>query len=147
MTYDERDRRDDWLLRAGLAMPSWCATDPRLDAASAVVCAALDVLADASGVAHCDGDALAAAMRLHHVGEHEERLHAPLRALEALGIVTPLRGGGWLLRRLAVVGVVEPDEWSNEGIAAWFETLDEEQQETVRATLGEVVRRLAEGTT
>lgn len=123
-------------------MPEWCARDPRMTAEAAVLCAALDSMADAAGIVRGGWDELAAVMRLHHVGEHEERIEQPLSLLTDLGIVSRLRGGGWHLRRVAVCAELEPEPWTDGGIAAWYQTLHDEEQATVRATLAEVIRRL-----
>lgn len=131
----DRERRDAWLMRAGLEMPAWCEHDPRLDAAMALVCAALDGLADDRGIARVTRDDIAARMRLHHPGEHDDRIGAPIRRLDALGIVTPIASGGWLLRRIGVAAVAELDEAHPDELREWALSLPPERREQVRATL------------
>jgi hypothetical protein len=136
------DRRVAWELRCGFGVPAWALTDPRMDAADKLVCAALDRLVGTSSVVKATRGDIEELLRLMP-GELEGRLCAPLSKLERLGIATAIRSGGWLLRRDAAVSVEqEPDECSNEGIARWYETLAPREQEVVMATLAEVTRRM-----
>jgi hypothetical protein len=134
----DADKRDAWLLRSGLTMPTWCATDPRFDAAMALVCAALDVMADTAGLARADVNTLADTMRLHHPGEHSHRLHEPLRKLQAIGVVRTLASGGWLLKRIGIAAEPVLDEAHPDELVEWARTLPEDEKAAVLATLAEI---------
>jgi len=136
----DADLRGSWCLRSGLEVPAWCATDPRLTAADVLVCAVLDALADDAGLVRVDDDALAGRLRLTPA-EVPGRLAEPLERLRTLGIATPIRGGGWLLRRLAIAGEVELDDAHVDALAEWAHALPAEE----RAIVAETLYRVAAG--
>ena len=130
----DAERLAAWLMRAGLSAPAWCATDPRLDAACVVVCAALDSMADARGIVRADVDALAETLRLMP-NEPGYRIEAPLRRLEELGIVRRVATGGWWLRRLAIAAPLPLDEAHPDELTEWALSLTDEDRAAVLATL------------
>lgn len=135
------ERREAWLMRAGLRMPAWCANDPRIDAATACVCAALDSLVDDEGIVLAREFVIAELLRLLP-SELGPRLTAPLARLASLGIATPVRTGGYLLIRTHVEAPAEPDEWSDEALAEWARSLPPEQAKIASETLAKVIENL-----